>query len=49
MSSFVKSLKRLYESGKVTDEKLLELYSNGKISLDEYEHITGHKGIPSEF
>lgn len=43
MSSFVKSLKRLYESGKVTGEKLFELYSNGKISLDEYEYITAGK------
>lgn len=41
MSNFVKSLKRLYESGKVEKGKLLELYENKKITMEEYEYITG--------
>ena len=41
MSDFVKSLKRLYENGKVTKEKLLTLHENKKITMEEYSYITG--------
>lgn len=41
MRDFVKSLHRLYKKGSVTIEKLRLLVSEGKISPDEYEYITG--------
>lgn len=41
MRAFVKSLKRLYEKGGVTEAKLRSLLAEGKISSDEYEYITG--------
>lgn len=40
MSNFIKSLKRLYASGKIQKEKLLELYENKKITMEDYEYIT---------
>lgn len=41
MIRFVESLKRLYKAGKVTEEKLSEMLSEGKITQEEYEYITG--------
>lgn len=43
MSNFVDSLKRLYAAGKITDEKVAELQSNGKITEKEYAYITAEK------
>ena len=40
MSTYVKSLKRLYEAGRLTDVRLTELLENGKIS-EEYQYIVG--------
>ena len=39
MSRFVESLKRLYKSGKVTEEKLNKILAGGKITQKEYEYI----------
>ena len=39
MSTFVKSLKRLYDSGRITDVRIAELRTEGKISEEEYEYI----------
>lgn len=39
MTAFVKSLKRLYTNGKVTEEKLKEMLVNEKISKGEYSFI----------
>ena len=39
MSRFVESLKRLYKAGRVTDEKLQALLSNGEITQEEYDYI----------
>lgn len=43
MRILVESFKRLYESGRVTKEELLNRVSNGKITQEEYEYITGEK------
>ena len=40
MRILVESLKRLYESGRVTKEELLDRVAGGKISQEEYEYIT---------
>ena len=36
---FVESMKRLYVSGKVNVEKILELFENGKITKEEKLYI----------
>ena len=41
MSTYVKSLKRLYEAGRLTDVRLTELLENGKITEEEYQYIVG--------
>lgn len=40
MRILVESLKRLYESGRVTKEELLDRVAGRKISQEEYEYIT---------
>ena len=40
MRILVKSLKRLYESGRVTKDELPDRVASGKISPEEYEYIT---------
>nr|DAR43902.1 MAG TPA: hypothetical protein [Caudoviricetes sp.] len=40
MRILVESLKRLYESDRVTKEELLDRVAGGKISQEEYEYIT---------
>jgi hypothetical protein len=40
MSILVDSLKRLYNQGKVTIEKLTTMKVDGKITLEEYGYIT---------
>ena len=44
MSTFVESLKRLYATGKITEEKLLNLQNAGKITEGEYAYITAGGG-----
>ena len=39
MSTLVESLKRLYEKGKVTDEKLAAMQSEGTITAEEQQYI----------
>ena len=39
MNQFVESLKRLYKDGKVTEEKICELYVGGKITDKEKMYI----------
>ena len=39
MSVFVESLARLYKNGKLTNEKVLELFQNNKITEDEKWYI----------
>lgn len=41
MSILTESLKRLYTAGKVSLEKLQEMMSTNKISLEEYRYIIG--------
>lgn len=40
MRILVESLKRLYDTGRVTKEELLERVANGKITQEEYNYIT---------
>lgn len=40
MSRKVESLKRLYNSGRMTKERLEQLYVNGDITKDEFYYIT---------
>lgn len=39
MNQFVESMKRLYESNKVTKEKVIELFNSGKITSAEKTYI----------
>ena len=39
MSTLVESLKRLYENGKVTNEKLAAMQTEGKITAEEWQYI----------
>lgn len=44
MSIKAKSMKRLYEAGKITKEQLLERVNNGQVNaltMEEYAYITG--------
>ena len=39
MTEFIESLKRLYENGKITDEKIKRLLESKKISNEELNYI----------
>lgn len=39
MRTLVLSLKRLYQSGKITLAKVEDIYKDGKITFAEYEYI----------
>ena len=41
MSTFVNSLKRLYEQKRITKEDVAERVKSGKITVADYEYITG--------
>jgi uncharacterized XkdX family phage protein len=43
MRTLVDSLKRLYNTGRITKEQIAERVSKGSISTEEYEEITGKK------
>ena len=49
MSRKTESLKRLYNSGRMTKDRLEQLYINGDITKDEFYYITGEypTGQPS--
>lgn len=36
---FVESIRRLYKEGRITKDKVLELFKNKKITADEMEYI----------
>ena len=40
MTIFAESLKRLYENGKVSLDKIKELLNSKKINQEEYNYIT---------
>ena len=39
MRQFVESIKRLYANGKLTEEKVVELFESGKITENEKNYI----------
>lgn len=39
MSVFIESLRRLYESGRITDTRVAELLEAGKLTQTEYDYI----------
>lgn len=39
MNQFVESMKRLYDSGKVDENKIISLFNNGKITEEEKSYI----------
>ena len=39
MNQFVESIKRLYNSGKVNEQKIVELFECGKITKEEKDYI----------
>lgn len=39
MNQFVESMKRLYQNGKLQEEKIVELYVGGKITEKEKVYI----------
>ena len=41
MRQFVESLKRLYKDNKIKSEKILKMYTEKKLTKDEYEYILG--------
>lgn len=41
MSTLVKSLKRLYEAGRLTKDQIKERVTKGTITKEEYEYIVG--------
>lgn len=41
MRTLVRSLQRLYNQGRVTKERLLEMVTKGTITQEEYEWIVG--------
>lgn len=45
MNQFVESIKRLYEGEKVSEQKVIELFNNGKISEEEKLYILARKGL----
>lgn len=45
MNQFVESIKRLYDSGRVNEQKVIELFESGKISEEERDYILARKGL----
>lgn len=43
MRILVESLKRLFNSGKITKDDVKDRVAGGKITEDEYEYIVGEK------
>ena len=39
MNQFIESMKRLYNSGKVNEKKIVELFESGKITKEEKLYI----------
>lgn len=45
MNQFVESMKRLYDNNKVNEQKIIELFKNGKITEEEKLYILARKGL----
>lgn len=45
MNQFVESLKRLFECNKLDENKVIELFNNGKITEEEKLYILAHMGL----
>lgn len=43
MRQFVESMKRLYKGRMINEDKIIELYNNGKINMDEKNYILNVK------
>lgn len=43
MRIFVESLKRLFEQGRATSDKIESLFTSGKITREEYDYIMGNQ------
>ncbi len=43
MNAFVKSLKRLYDQGRITKEDVAARVESGKITAEDYKYITGEE------
>lgn len=43
VSILVESMKRLYQSGKITNSNVSTRVKTGKITEDDYEYIVGEK------
>lgn len=43
MRIFVESLKRLYEQGRTTSDKIESLFVSGKITSEEHDYIMGNQ------
>ena len=41
MNQFIESLKRLYESGKITEDKIIDMCNKGTISNEDKKYILG--------
>lgn len=41
MSQFAQSIRRLYQSGRITLDKVKELVAEGKLTTAEYDWIVG--------
>ena len=39
MNQFVESMRRLYKDKKINKEKVIELFNNSKITMDEKNYI----------
>ena len=39
MNQFIESLRRLYQGGKIKEERIVELFENGKITIEEKLYI----------
>lgn len=39
MSAFIESVKRLYNEGKIKEDKIFEWYKDGKITVEEKLYI----------
>ena len=45
MKTLVESLKRLFESGKLTKEQIAERVGKGSITKDDYRYVTGDEYV----
>lgn len=48
MSTFIESLKRLYESGRVTKEEILDRVVSRKITQEQYNELMGIETVTEE-